>query len=158
MPDSKRLQVLKALTTLLETIPEYSLAGKVWRGRTRISDESEKPCLVIFEQPPEEEKRADGNTKSMPWYIAIQGFIEPDPIHPTDPAHQLMAAVKLKLSEVLDTGGAHAPGPNYMFGNLIGDLVVDGGMAFAPDDTTNCCFFGLKLTVTITETLGEIYG
>jgi hypothetical protein len=157
MADSKRLATQKSLTALLETITEFDLLGRVYRGRKRIGDETELPCLIIFEQPPGEGDRVSGGVSKDEWFIGIQGFISPDLNHPTDTAHQLMAAVKAKLHEVTFDGAERMAGPNYMLGGLINDLHVDGGMCFAPDETGQGCYFGLKLTVNITEDLGDIY-
>lgn len=157
MADSKRLQILKALTTHLETVVGYDLVGKVWRGRTRPADESQQPFLIMFEMPPEAEDRTDRQMRKMPWYVGIQGYIRPDRNHPTDPAHNLMAAVKAKLGEVLDEGGSGMPGANFMLGGLVEDIEVDGGMCFEADETTNCCYFALKLTLTLAENLGDPY-
>lgn len=157
MADSVRLAAQKALTTLLESISDYDLAGKVFRGRTRIGVETQMPALCIFEQPPEEGDRVSLDVSKDQWVLGIKGFVVPDNNHPTDAAHQFMAAVKSKLFEVVDMGGQHSPGPNFMLGKLIDDLQVDGGMCFAPDETSQGCYFGLKLTVTITDNLGAIY-
>ena len=157
MADSKRLQILKALTTHLEGVEGFDITNKVWRGRQRPADESQTPFLLMFEMPPEYEDRADRQMRSMPWYVGLQGYITPDRYHPTDPAHQFMAAVKQKLGELVDEGGAGMPGPNYMLGGLVEDIEVDGGMCFEADETTNCCFFALKLTLTIAENLGDPY-
>lgn len=158
MADSKRLQILKALTTHLEAMTGYDIVGKVWRGRTRPADESQQPFLILFEMPPEYEERADQQVQQMPWYIGIQGYVRPDGQHPTDPAHQLMAAVKQQIGKLLDDGGAQNPPPEYLLNGLVEDIRVDGGMCFEPDETTNCCFFALKLTFTIVEDLENPYG
>lgn len=157
MADSKRLQILKALTTHLESTTGYTLTGKVWRGRTRPADESKNPFLIMFEMPPEYQDQADMSTASMPWYVGIQGYIDPDNRHPTDPAHNFMAAVKQQLGKLTDYGGAGSPGPDFMLGGLIEGIEVDGGMCFAPDDTTNSCFFALKLTMKLVENLENPY-
>lgn len=157
MADSKRLQILKALTTHLETLVNYDVEGKVWRGRTRPADESDQPFICMFEMPPEYEDRADNLVRSMPWYIGLQGYIRPDKTHPTDPAHNFMAEVKQKLGELANDGGADRPGEKFMLGGLVEDIEVDGGMCFEADETTNCCYFALKLTLTIAENLGDPY-
>ena len=157
MADSKRLRILKALTAHLETISEFDVTGKVWRGRTRPADESHQPFICMFEMPPEFEEKADRQVRVMPWYVGIQGYIAPDRFHPTDPAHNFMAAVKHKIGELVDEGGAGMPGENYMLGGLVEDIEVDGGMCFEADETTNCCYFALKLTLTIAENLGDPY-
>lgn len=157
MPDSKRLKILKGLTTLIEATPGYSLTGKVWRGRRNIGDESETPCVVIFELPPDEESRADLMVKATQWDIGIQGYVQPDKVHLTDSAHGFMAAVKQQLSQVVQYGRGGPPGPQYMLDGLLTDLALDGGLVFAPDETTDCCFFVVKLTVGLTEDLGDPY-
>lgn len=157
MAESKRLQILKALTTHLEGVEGYDLTDKVWRGRSRPADESVAPFIILFEMPPEAENQADERVASMPWYIGVQGYVHPDSTHPTDPAHDFMAAVKARMGKLLDDGGASRPPANYMLGGLVEDLQVDGGMCFDGDETTNCCFFALKLTLTVVENLGDPY-
>ncbi|MDC8457823.1 hypothetical protein [Marinobacter sp. DS40M6] len=157
MADSKRLTILKALTEHLEATPDYALTGKVWRGRNRPAQESHQPFLILFEMPPEFEERADRQVQKMPWYIGIQGYVEPDKTHPTDPAHQFMAAIKQQIGKLLDDGGAQSPPPEYMLNDLVEDIRLDGGMCFEPDETTNCCFFAMKLTLTVVENLGDPY-
>lgn len=155
MADSKRLQILKALTAHLEATPGYALTGKVWRGRRNAADESEVPFLILFELPPEGEQRTDRLERSMSWALGLQGYVDVDGPHLTDTGHDLMAAVKKQLSSIVDEGGQHRPGPDYMLGGLLADMQIDGGLVFSPDETTNCCFFVVKLTLTITENLGE---
>jgi len=155
--ESKRLQILKALTTHLEGVDGYDLANKVWRGRSRPADESVAPFIILFEMPPEAENQADERVASMPWYIGIQGYIGIDNVHPTDPAHDFMAAVKARVGQLLDDGGASRPPADYMLGGLVENLQVDGGMCFDGDETINCCFFALKLTLTVVENLGDPY-
>ena len=153
---SKRLEVLQALTVLLEAIevaPGETLVGKVWRGRNRPGDESQVPFLNIFELPPDYEVRADRQVAKMPWFIGIQGYCQAGEPHLTDPAHELMALVKRQMGTVTNEGGGMRPPPEYMLGGLVDDIEVDGGMTFSPDETTDNCFFALKLTVTITDDL-----
>lgn len=157
MADSKRLAILKALTEHLEATPGYELGGNVWRGRNRPANESKPPFIILFEMPPEFEERTDQQTQQMPWYIGIQGYVEPDRNHITDPAHQLMAAVKQQIAKLLDDGGAGSVPPEYHLNGLVEDIRVDGGMCFAPDETTDCCFFAMKLTFTIVEDLENPY-
>lgn len=157
MADSKRLQILKALTSQLEATPGYVLTDKVWRGRTRPADESEAPFICLFEMPPKFQEQADRQLASMPWYIGVQGYLAPSYPHPTDTAHDLMAAVKSQLGKVLDDGGAGPVPEGFMLQGLIQHMQVDGGMCFEPDDTTNCCFFAMQLTITVAESLGDPY-
>lgn len=157
MADSKRLKILKALTTHLEGTPGYSLTGKVWRGRRNPADESEQPFMILFELPPDGELRADQSERAMPWMLGLQGYIDVIGTHLTDSGHDLLAAVKQRLYSIVNDGGAHQPDESYMLGGLLTDFQVDGGLVFAPDETTDCCFFVLKLTLSITESLSDPY-
>lgn len=157
MPDSKRLKILKAITAHLEATEAYNLVGKVWRGRRNPGNESVKPFLVLFELMPDEDNRVDLQNKYAIWEIGVQGYIEPDSNHLTDTAHDLMAAVKTQLGKLADFGGGSTPGSYFMMGGLIADIEVDGGVVFAPDETTDACFFVLKLTLKISEDLGDLY-
>ncbi len=157
MADSKRLKILKALTVHLEGTPGYSLTGKVWRGRRNPGDETSLPFLILFELPPDGESRADASERSMPWVLGVQGYIATSGDHLTDTGHDLMAAVKQRLSLIVDDGGEHQPGPEYMLDGLLADFQVDGGLVFSPDETMDCCFFVVKLTLWITENLSDPY-
>jgi len=161
--DSKRLQVLKLLTTQLETILvangyQFDLLGSVFRGRGGFGDETTLPCLGIFEMRPENAVRADGTVQKDDWFIAVQGYINADDEHPTDPAHNLMADVKKCLAVIMRPDTPVNRNPNYMFGGLIVDMMIDGGVALPPSsDTSGIATFVLKLTINIVDELENPY-
>lgn len=162
MADSKRLQILKAITARIESVMvangyQFDLEGSVFRGRGGFGDESPLPCIGIFEMRPEDAVRADETIQKDDWFIAVQGYISVDEIHPTDPAHNLMADVKKALAGVLHDSPTNR-NPNYMFGNLINDLQIDGGVVLPPsNDEKNTAAFVLKLTVNVTDDLVNPY-
>lgn len=156
MADSKRLTILKSLTTQLEAISTtngytHNLTGRVFRGRGGLGSETPKPCVGIFEMRPEEAVRADEVVQKDDWFVALQGFCEPDDVHPTDPAHNLMADVKKALGNVLRPGHPSARNTNYMLGGLIADMTVDGGVVFPAEDGSGMAMFLLKLTLKVVD-------
>lgn len=161
MADSKRLRILKAITTQLETVAttagyQHNLLGKVFRGRADYGAETPLPWVGIFELRPEEVTRAGESFNKDRWYIGIQGAIAAAEDHPTDSVHNLMADVKKAIGGVLKDL-PHQPNPSYMFGNLVGDLELDGGLTFTPKENPDIAVFALRLTVTLTENLENPY-
>lgn len=164
MADSTRLQVLKAITAQLETITvvngyQFDLADSVFRGRTGFGDETQLPCVGIFEMRPEDAVRADETIQRDEWFLAIQGYVDADEVHPTDPAHNLMADVKRCLAQIMRAGTPDQPNPNHMFDWLITDMKLDGGVVMPPSaDITGVAVFLLKVTITIVDDLENPYG
>lgn len=161
MADSRRLRILKALTTQLETVAttagyEYDLAGKVFRGRVSYGEETVKPWVGIFELRPEEVIRAGETVNKDEWYVGVQGEVDAHAIHPTDPAHNLMADVKKAIGQVLKDSPTNR-NPNYMFGGLVTDIRMDGGMTFVPKENPAVAAFALRLTLVTAEDLENPY-
>lgn len=163
MADSRRLQVLKAITTQLETITvlngyQFDLEGAVFRGRTGFGDETPTPCIGIFEMRPEDAVRADETVQRDEWFLAIQGYVDADDVHPTDPAHNLMADVKKSLAVIMRPDTPVSRNSEYMFGGLVVDMQLDGGVVMPPSqDVTDVAVFLLKMTVTIVDNLENPY-
>lgn len=161
MADSKRLRILKALTSQLETVMiangyQFDLAGKVYRGRAGFGDETPTPWVGLFELRPEDIIRAGETVNKDEWYVGLQGAVDVDEVHPTDPAHNLMADVKKALGKIV-TQSPHQRNPNYMFGGLLSDLRMDGGMTFVPKEEMSTAAFAMKLTLVIAEDLENPY-
>lgn len=161
MPDSKRLRILKAVTDQIETVTvangyQHELAGKAYRGRVAYGEESSDTWVGVFELRPEEVIRAGESVQKDKWYIGVQGVVPSNDVHPTDPAHNLMADVKMAIGQVTYTTPIDR-NENYMFGGLIVDLELDGGMTFVPRENAGMAVFALRLTLTVVDDALDSY-
>lgn len=163
MADSKRLTILKAITGQLETILvangyQHDMNGRVFRGRADFGSETDWPFVGVFEVRPDDNmNRADDSVQKDLWTLGIQGVIESDTTHPTDPAHHLLADIRKALGQVLRPDTPVAPNPLYMFGNLIADMTVDGGVTFNPEELQRAAVCILKLSINLVETMEDPY-
>ena len=164
MADSKRLQILKALTTHLETVTvangyQHDLAGKVLRGVLRVSDEDYAvPVVSILESfnPDRGPNEVGGDYRREQrddWILLIQGWVADDPVNPTDPAHNLMADVKKCLARISDEED-----PAYMLGDyLIAGIGIEPGVVRPPDETSAKAYFWMRIILKVTEKLADPY-
>ena len=150
MADTKRLQVLKALTTLLETVPGVQLVS---RGRTTFGDRDPLPRVTIVEalNPDREMQPAGDRPQQMDgWVLLLLGHAPDDRDHPTDPAHNLMGEVKKVLARIAD----RAPGnSDYMLGGLVTRIDIEPGTVRPPDDLSMLAYFYLRVRLTVVERL-----
>lgn len=163
MADSTRLKVLKALTHHLEQVTvadgyNYNLDSRVFRGRAGYGGETEVPFVGLFELRPEEVIKAGDTFSKDHWYVGVQGWVNADEDHPTDPAHQLMQDVKKRLARVIAANSPMNRNPDYMLPDengqpLLTDFEMDGGMTFTDREDPSKAAFALRLTLTIAEDL-----
>lgn len=158
-----RLRILKALTASLElteyvyddAVPMQTLEGAVFRGRTVFGDDDPEVMLSILEAPipVDQVGSAPDNTASTgDWELLVQGFVQDDFNHPTDPAHFLMAATKVRL--------AYEKARNRDFdilglGNHVTDLRFGAGVVRPPDEISSKAYFWLNVTLEIVEDLSK---
>lgn len=163
MADSKRLVILKALTTQLETITvtngyQHNMSGKVFRGRADFGNETQWPFIGVFEVRPDDNmNRADESTQKDLWTLGIQGVIHSDTTHPTDPAHNLLADIRKALGQVLKPDTPVSRNPLHMFGGLVVDMTVDGGVTFNPEEFQGAAVCVLKVSIDLTENMENPY-
>lgn len=162
MSDPFRLRVLKALTRALEEITEdngyrFDLAGKVFRGRDIFGDSDPLPMVSILEAI-EEQKQLPapqtGTTSTGPWELLVQGFVDDDFAHPTDPAHALMADVKRRLIAERTKGRGYDV---LGMGGKVTDLKISHGVVRPPDEVSGKAYFWLRLTLEVVENLLDPY-
>lgn len=158
MADSYRLQVLKALTTLLEGITvgdgyNNTLTGAVFRGRHRFGDSDPDTMLSILEAPrPGGAGYAGSNeARNESWTLLIQGWCPDDKNNPSDPVYGLLDDVEKRLDRVIritgGTGVAKYP-EHYMLGGLITSFQVTQGVVRPPTENISArSFFYLPVQV-----------
>lgn len=173
MQEPFRLRVLKALTCCLQNIRptngyNHDLSDSVFRGRMFFGDsaEDEPPLVSILEtlKPGDGQDAATDNTTSdAPWSLYIQGWVVDDQENPTDPAHLLMADVKLALAKEKQRKDGNSPdilgfGPKKSKGNCITNLTIGSGIVRPPeDDFSTKANFWLTITLEITEDASNPY-
>lgn len=158
-----RLRILKALCASLEqteyqyddTIPMQTLEGAVFRGRVIFGEGDPEVMLSVLEAPipvDQIEGAPDNVASHGDWELLLQGFVQDDFENPTDPAHFLMAAAKVRL--------AHEKGRNKDFdilglGNHVTDLRFGAGVVRPPDEISSKAYFWLNITLQIVEDLSK---
>lgn len=164
MTDSKRLTILKALTTHLQGITvaggyQHDLATSVYRGRISFSEETPLPCINILEplNPDREPRVTDGGLlQKEDWVLLIQGWVDDDEVNPTDPAHLLMADVKKRLS-LLMVEPYRNPNPSYMLGGKVAGVFIEPGTVRPPEENSARAYFYLRVVLQVTEHLDDPY-
>ena len=160
MAESKQLAILKALTGHIETMTVldgfgYDLCGRVFRGKAVYGDEMPLPCVSILEAPrPDESPRPYGHERARrieDWSLLVQGWVEDDPVNPTDPAYDLKAHVESRLSQIVrvnEVNGNPAFPQFYRLGGLIAELSIGPGVVSPPRPNISAkAFFYLPLMV-----------
>ncbi len=173
--DPFRLRVLKRLTERLKDIaPDNGYRNdlsdqpdgseRVFRGRDQFGFSDPRPMISILEHPAALDALlstdASPSTKA-PWQLIIQGWVEDDPLNPTDPAHILAADVVVCLSKVAQEAlpGDHLPTNILGFGHSMpcvnpnGRGVQIGSPVVRPPDgeSSDVANFYLLLTLDLIE-------
>lgn len=165
MSDSRQLDILKALTTHLEGMTVaggygFNMSGHVFRGVALWGAELPLPSLGIIEAPvPDERPRTAGHERAYraeDWTILVQGWVEDDDVHPTDPAYELKAYVEKRLSEIVaineKTGLPTFP-LAYRLGGRINQLTIGPGVVRPAQEKVSAkAFFYLPLVLNIAVT------
>jgi hypothetical protein len=180
-PLSKRLDVKRRICAHLAGITqangyEFNLApaptpnsqGKVvprvYRGRLVFGDNDPVPCIAVNESPIDDPavQRADedGKTNLYDLEVFVQGWVDPAGDNPTDPAEQLLACVKKRLSEIvqrpMSRGGRPLDNDIYMLGGRITSLRFGPGVVRPPQDgVSSWAFFYLPIVVGIGEDVSQ---
>lgn len=170
MADSKRLDVLKALCTLLAGVTpgngyahDLSAPGAVVRGVPVLSANDPLPCVSVLEFPKlDTDVQYVGSQKkqSFDWDLVIQGWTAvPATIttNPTDPTYALMADVQKRLALVMDDGGSGSPGPNYLLGRRIAGFQMAPGMVRPADENSSTPCFYLRVRIRVAEKVSDPY-
>ena len=156
-----RLRILKALTASLElteyqyddAVPKQTMAGLVFRGRVLFGDDDPEVLLSILEAPipvDQIEGAPDNVASTGTWELLVQGFVQDDHNNPTDPAHYLMAAVKVRLAK---EKARNADFDILGLGNHVTDLRFGAGVVRPPDEISSKAYFWLNVSLEIVEDL-----
>jgi hypothetical protein len=165
MSDSRQLDVLKALTAHLEGMTAvggygFDMTGRVFRGVALWGAELPLPALGIIEAPvPDERPRTAGHERAFraeDWTILVQGWVEDNDVHPTDPAYELKAYVEKRLSEIVavrETTGLPQFPTAYRLGGRINNLTIGPGVVRPAQEKVSAkAFFYLPLVLNIAVT------
>lgn len=161
-----RIRIMKKLQTCLEGIdgaafglqdeqnnPLVDMAGRVMRGRIIFGDKDPVPMISILEVPiPLDQivSPPDSTYSNGTWELLIQGFAKDDPDNPTDPAHILMAATKMRLAE---EKRKNANFQLFGMGNFVTGMRIGAGVVRPPDEVSAKAYFWLNLSLDIVEDL-----
>lgn len=164
MADPTRLKILKAITAaLLEIAPANGyvtdLATKkaVFRGRIIFGEKDPLPMVSLLEVPiPSDQivNPKDGTAAHATWDLLVQGFVQDDKSHPTDPAHAVLADVKKRL--VIEKRRVNSAAGAFGF-PIITDVTIGPGTIRPPDELSSKAYFWLALTINFAEDLFDPY-
>ncbi len=114
---------------------QVSLAGRVYRGRTKFGDEmGAAPFMSILEgRKPDENPNPVGYSRAIrdeTWHILIQGFMEDDINNPLDNLYRFKGMVEQRLSMIMEVTSMDDPRyPEiHRMGGLILDMTVGPGL------------------------------
>lgn len=168
MADSYRLQVLKALTTLLEATVVTPVAGitpampatldgLVFRGRARFGENDPPTMVAILEapRPAGANYAGDYEARNELWQLLVQGWCPDDKVNPSDPIYSLLDDVERQLDRVMaiTTAGMPKDRDNYMLGNLVSTFRVGQPVVRPPTpDVSSKSFFYVPVQVGLART------
>jgi len=164
-----RLRVQMALTQVFESIHPgnqytHDLRGKVFRGRLMFGDSDPLPLVSILETPiaPDQlPQPVDSTVSNGEWDLLIQGFVEDDKAHPTDPAHYLMAEVKQALAiarEKPEVDRQKTGEASHLLGiKEVTRLQIGAGTVRPADEISATAYFWLNITLGLAEDLLSPY-
>lgn len=169
MADSYILSLEKALTDLIAKQVSIlngrpiDLSGVVFRGRQRYG--AGEPCpMVNLSQAPnidiENNGAGDGRRRSSNKTYLIQGWVPDDFVNPTDPAHELMAEVKMALSVILDMDSEHYMLKSYhpQGRPMVSNMNVSTGLVRPPESgISDKAYFWLPVNFELVENIADPY-
>lgn len=181
MSDSKRLRVLKLLTTWLEQEVsiangyKHDLATSVFRGRMIFTDDDPLPCVSILENLNPDRDYRNGGANDDPskgksserWILLLQGWVKEDHLNPCDAAYELMADTKKALAKLyaeetndqnilIDMGAGDTPRAFYI-GGLTNGFECEPGTVRPPEQPTEKAFFWMRVILKFTEQVSDPY-
>lgn len=165
MTDSKRLTILKTLSSMLQEITEENgyenTVASVVRGQVNISAaEVSLPFISLLEpvdqnQIGEYKFGGDYIELNNKWTLFIKGWAKDDLLNPTDPAHSLLADVKKRLSTIMLEG--HEDYCLLKSQKLITKIEVGSGVVSPTESKNDKAFFLLRVDISLSEDLVDPY-
>jgi hypothetical protein len=158
-----RLKFLQGLTSVLQGVTPangffHDLSDKTFRGRLTFGDSDPIPLVSIIEpplMPPNSPTPLGAGVRKVSWDLIVQGFADDDIANPTDPAHMLLAEVKIVLAqEVAKLQGTPCPANEIMFGvprKRIVSFESEIGFVRPSDDISSKAYFWLPLHIVVLE-------
>lgn len=140
--------------------------SRVFRGRAWFGDtdpipmvsllEGTNPADDVYEQPDDDPQGA------FDWDLLVQGFVQDDPVNPTDPAYRLLRDVRRRLfiekSRRVGGGGPGSQGSNAFgwrswapTGCSIQSVKIGRGVVRPADDISAKAWFWFSLSLRIVE-------
>ena len=158
MANSPRLNVLIALTQVLETVTvangfSFDLADLVFRGRNFFGENDPETMLSILEAPRPDVGLTAGENKGFRlegWNLLLQGWCPDDQENPTDPAHEMMFDVEQCLNRIkaVDKKGDPVYPEHHMLGGLITSIDFGPGVVRPPTEgVSSKAFFYLPVRI-----------
>jgi len=138
---------------------------RVFRGRAWFGDNDPIPMVSVLEgvSPADEvdEPPVDTTTGEYDWPLLIQGFVDDDPEHPTDPAYLLLADVRRRLAveKRRKAPGSHQPDPLGLgLGkNRITKISIGPGVVRPADDVSSRAYFWLTVILRVVDNASDPY-
>lgn len=179
--DPFKLRVLQALTTCIKEVTpangyffdlsdfdpgDGAMMERVFRGRPWFGDTDPIPMVSVLEPIEEADlffaPPPDSASGTYDWPLLVQGFVNDDPTHPTDPAYRLMRDVRRRLvrEKQRKVPGRHTTDPLGtsqfgLSGCRVTDMKVSTGKVRPADDVSARAYFWMVVILTITEDAEE---
>ncbi len=133
--DTKQLVILKALTTLIETITtdndyDFDLEGHVFRGKGIFGSQEPMPFVSIRESPRPDPRPDEGGygkpKRTERWELLVQGWVKTSQENPTDDLYGLKGAIEHRLQRINDESS-----DDYRLGGLVHEVQIGPGVVVA---------------------------
>lgn len=163
-----RLRIVKKLTSILEAVEfaypyaaeqggpvQVAMTGRVFRGRVIFGDSDPLPMLSVLEAPiplDQVPSPPDSSASTGRWELVVQGFVDDDPLNPTDPGHWLMAQVKAALAV---ERRKNRDFQLFDMGHHVVNMWVGQGVVRPPDEISAKAYFWLNVTLELVEDLAD---
>lgn len=146
---------------MADPLVEIDREGSVFRGRAWFGDSDSLPMVSVLEgvSPADEvaEPPIETATSETDWPILIQGFVNDDPVNPTDPAYVLLADVRRRLAieKKRKLFAADKSSNHDVFGLGLGSRLliqsIGSGVVRPADDVSSKAYFWLTLVLRIVD-------